>query len=92
MGFHVFGYHLFNLSLHLISACLVWWLTLLTLSTPAMKTDKISQHANIISLLAGLVFVSHPVQTEGVTYIWDDALPWKLCFIWLLYVSMLNRS
>ncbi|MEI7999457.1 MAG: hypothetical protein WCH62_08140, partial [Candidatus Omnitrophota bacterium] len=33
----VFGYHLFNIIIHLVSAILVWWLTLLTLSTPAMK-------------------------------------------------------
>jgi len=66
---NVFGYHLFNLAIHLATAILVWWLTLLTFSTPVMKKDKISQHANLISLLAGLVFVSHPLQTESVTYI-----------------------
>ena len=38
-GLHVFGYHLFNLAVHLVSAILVWWLTLLTLSTPAMKEE-----------------------------------------------------
>src|ERR1700690_4282779 len=43
---HVFGYHLFNLAVHLGSAILVWWLTLLTLSTPAMKENKITQQAN----------------------------------------------
>ena len=72
-GLHVFGYHLFNLAVHLASAILVWWLTMLTLSTPAMKENKITQHANIISLFAGLVFVSHPVQIEAVTNIWQRA-------------------
>jgi len=93
---NVFGYHLFNLCIHLISAILVWWLTLLTLSTPAIKgwalekntskkkslpkstkplpvlqqsPDAIVDHAPIIALLTGLIFVSHPVQTEAVTYI-----------------------
>jgi protein O-mannosyl-transferase len=69
----VFGYHLFNLAVHLASACFVWWLTLLTLSTPAMKENKISRHADIIALFAGLIFVSHPVQIEAVTYIWQRA-------------------
>ena len=72
-GLNVFGYHLFNLMVHLVSAILVWWLTLLTLSTPAMKENKITQHADLIALFAGLVFVSHPVQTEAVTYIWQRA-------------------
>ena len=70
---NVFGYHIFNTAVHLSSAIFVWWLTLLTLSTPVMKKDKIAQHANLISLLAGLVFVSHPVQIEAVTYIWQRA-------------------
>ena len=66
---NVLGYHIFNLVIHLGSAILVWWLTLLTLSTPAMKNKEITQHASIISLFTGLVFVAHPIQTQGVTYI-----------------------
>ena len=68
-GSHVLGYHLFNLGVHLASAVLVWWLTRLTLSTPAMKEDKISSFTDPIALFAALIFVSHPVQTEAVTYI-----------------------
>ena len=68
---NVFGYHLFNLAVHLACAVLVWFLTLLTLSTPVMKGDKISKHADLIAFFAGLVFVSHPIQTEAVTYIWQ---------------------
>ena len=63
------GYHVFNLAVHLFTAILVWWLVLLTLSTPAMKENKITQHADLVALLSGLVFVSHPLQTEAVTYI-----------------------
>ena len=70
---NVFGYHLFNLMVHLCSAILVWRLVVLTLSTPAMRGDRIIRHTNLIALLAGLVFVSHPVQTEAVTYIWQRA-------------------
>jgi hypothetical protein len=68
---NVFGYHLFNLAVHLGCAVLVWWLTLLTLSTPAMKENKIARHDDIIALFAGLIFVSHPIQVEAVTYIWQ---------------------
>jgi protein O-mannosyl-transferase len=68
---NVFGFHLFNLTIHLITALLVWWLTLLTLSTPIFREDKIARHANLTALFAGLVFVSHPVQTEAVTFIWQ---------------------
>ena len=70
-GLHVFGYHLFNLVVHLLSAFFVWWFVLLTLSTPAMKRNTITPHADLIALLAGLIFVSHPLQTEAVTYMWQ---------------------
>ena len=72
-GLDVFGYHFFNIAVHLVSATLVWWLTLLTFRTPAMREQKIAQQANIIALFAGLIFVSHPVQIEAVTYIWQRA-------------------
>ena len=70
-GFNVIGYHIFNLAVHLGSAILVWWLTLLTFTTPVMKKERITGHAGLIALFAGLVFVSHPIQTEAVTYIWQ---------------------
>jgi len=68
---NVFGYHLFNLAIHLSAALLVWWLVHLTLSCPVMKNNKITKHAEMIALFSGLVFVSHPLQTEAVTYIWQ---------------------
>ena len=68
-GLDVFGYHLFNLAVHLVSALLVLRLVLLTMSTPVMKGEKIARHADVIALFAGLIFVSHPIQTGAVTYI-----------------------
>ena len=66
---NVFGYHLFNLMVHLGVAILSWWLTLLTFSTPAIKNQKISHPANLIALFVGLIFLAHPIQTQAVTYI-----------------------
>lgn len=65
----VFGYHLFNLAIHLCTTILVWWFTLLTFATPAMKNDKIAKHTNLIAFLVAAMFVSHPIQTQAVTYI-----------------------
>ena len=67
--FNVFYYHLFNLLIHLGSAILVWWLTFLALSTPEMRDKKIAGHKEAIALFAGLIFASHPIQTEAVSYI-----------------------
>lgn len=65
----VWGYHFVNLIIHLVNALLVWWLTLLTLSTPVMKGEEISRHKTVIAFLAALLFVSHPLATQSVTYI-----------------------
>ena len=66
---NVFSYHLFNLTVHLSSAILVWWFMLLTFSTPAMKEQKIAKHTNLIAFFTGIVFIAHPIQTQAVTYI-----------------------
>ena len=49
------GYHLFNLTVHLGSAILVWWFMLLTFSTPVMK-DRRLPNTPILSLFSGHCF------------------------------------
>jgi tetratricopeptide (TPR) repeat protein len=65
----VWGYHLVNLIIHLTNAFLVWWLAWLTLSTPVMKNAEINRHKTIVAFLTGLLFVTHPLATQSVTYI-----------------------
>jgi len=67
--FNVFGYHLVNLLIHLINSCLVYWLTLLIFSSPTLKGSLIIKDKNVIALLMALLFVSHPLATQSVTYI-----------------------
>ena len=65
----VFGYHLVNICIHLISAILVYFLVLLSFKTPYLKDTKISHYKASLSLASGLIFVAHPIQTQAVTYI-----------------------
>jgi protein O-mannosyl-transferase len=67
---NVRGYHIWNLIIHIANAFLVYLLLLMTFRTPAMRqsTDSSSTHA-FIGLFAALLFVSHPLQTQAVTYI-----------------------
>jgi tetratricopeptide (TPR) repeat protein len=67
------GYHIVNLLIHIGSALLVWRLLQLICASPAMGKAAISQHAGVFSLCAALVFISHPIQTESVTYIHERA-------------------
>lgn len=89
--FNVFGYHLFNLTIHLSSAILVWWFMLLTFSTPAMQGKKITKHAKLIAFFAGLVFLTHPVQTQAVTYIIQRATSLAALF-YLVSLSFYVKS
>ena len=82
---NVFGYHLFNLIVHLISGLLVWWYILLTFSSPRMKADKFTPYAEAIAFFAALIFVSHPLQTQAVTYIIQRAA----CLSALFYLAAL---
>jgi tetratricopeptide (TPR) repeat protein len=68
-GLDVWGYHSANLALHIINAVLVYLLVALTLRTPLLKSSSLSVRSNSVALFVGLLFVSHPLQTEAVTYI-----------------------
>ncbi len=65
-GLDPFGYHAVNLTLHLLTACLLMALIRLTLME---GYGWIAQKANRVAFIAGALFALHPVHTETVTYI-----------------------
>jgi len=68
---NVVFYHVFNLAVHLGAAISVFWLTTLIFSVSLMKKGTLFKYANSIALFVALIFLSHPVQTESVTFIWQ---------------------
>ena len=77
----VFGYHVVNFLIHIGSAIAVWKLVQLLFATPVMmygrrdikcyvstSTATVSLK-DVAALVCALLFVSHPVQTQAVTYI-----------------------
>ncbi len=66
-GFNVTGYHLINLLVHIINAILLYLLINYTFKTPRLRQSKLN--ARMTALVVSLLFASHPVQTEAVTYI-----------------------
>lgn len=65
-GLNVFGYHLVNLLIHITNGFLVYLLVSLLL-----KTYQNSQNtqASWTALTSALLFISHPIQTQAITYI-----------------------
>ena len=88
---NVFGYHLFNFVVHLCASIMVWWFMLLTFSTPAMNEKKITKYANLIAFAASLLFLTHPVQTQAVTYIIQRAASLATLF-YLACLSLYVKS
>jgi protein O-mannosyl-transferase len=72
-GLNVTGYHLVNITIHLTAALLVYRLVTLTFRTPYLPEgpdpEKAGSGAVFPALLAALLFVAHPLQTQAVTYI-----------------------
>lgn len=66
---NVFGYHLINLLIHILASIIVYFLVLLTFETPAMKDSSLKRYQNITGLFSALLFLTHPIQTQAVTYI-----------------------
>jgi tetratricopeptide (TPR) repeat protein len=89
--FDVFGYHLVNFIIHLGASICIFWLLRLTFLTPAMNKEEQTLSQNIIALLGGLVFLTHPIQTEAVTYIYQRSTS-LAAFFYLLSLCLYVKS
>ena len=66
-GLDVRGYHLVNLGLHLLTACLLF-ATLRRALVTGMPNTRAHAHRSVIALLATLVWAVHPMLSEVVNY------------------------
>jgi tetratricopeptide (TPR) repeat protein len=70
-GFDVIGYHLVNTGVHVLNAWFVYFLIILSFKTPFFARPDRNKRSVYIAFFSGLIFVSHPIQTEAVTYIFQ---------------------
>jgi tetratricopeptide (TPR) repeat protein len=68
-GLDVRGYHITNVVIHILNGIMIYLLTMLIFKTPFMESSHLKNHSGFIALFSALLFVSHPAQTEAVTYI-----------------------
>jgi len=68
-GLNVWYYHLSNLLVHLLCTFFLWKTTILLFSSPAIKNSNLSVYKKNIAFFTALLFVSHPLATQSVTYI-----------------------
>lgn len=68
-GLDTFGYHLFNVFVHILCSALVFAMALLLFRTRALKDSGVGGYALPVALIASFLFAAHPVQTQAVSYI-----------------------
>jgi len=65
---NVFGYHLVNVGIHLLTAFFLFITLLLLYQTPGMQKRPHGE-AYFVGLLAAVLWAVNPIQTQAVTYI-----------------------
>ncbi|HUI06553.1 MAG TPA: tetratricopeptide repeat protein [Verrucomicrobiae bacterium] len=67
-GYNVWGYHAFNLTIHILAGLTLLGIVRRTLLQPALR-DRFGAAAGELALATAILWTVHPLQTESVTYI-----------------------
>ena len=87
-GLNVWGYHAFNLAVHILAALVLYGIVRRTLLTERLR-GRFGNAAAGLALAVALIWVVHPLQTEAVTYIVQRAESLMgLCYLLTLYCFM----
>jgi hypothetical protein len=67
--FQVAGYHIVNILIHFLTGCAILCLLRGLVRTPALKPVLSEESKRWLPFIVALIFVLHPLQIQGVTYI-----------------------
>lgn len=80
-------WHAVNLFLHVLNAYVVYRLTLLTFQTPVLLSRYAKNDQHRLAVVASLIFLLHPVQTQAAIYLVQrSTLLYSLFYLWTLYL------
>jgi len=80
-GFNVFGFHILNLTVHIITCLLIFLIAKEILSINLfLKTSDQSKIKLNIPLISALLFAVHPINTQAITYITGRTTSLAVCF------------
>ena len=85
----VFGYHLFNIIVHLLAACLLFKAICLLYRTPRLESLR-GEGVQYVALLAAALWAANPLQTQAVTYIVQRMASMAAMFFMLALVLYLK--
>jgi tetratricopeptide (TPR) repeat protein len=86
-GLDVTGYHLVNVSIHLLAGLALFGLVRRTLLAPR-QAERYAEHASLLAFAVALLWLVHPLQTQAVTYVVQRAESGMgLCYLATLYFA-----
>ncbi len=88
-GFRVPGFHLVNILIHVLTSFLIYFFVVY-LSRSALARRTRAYPGDLIAFWAALVFLCHPIQTQGVAYIFQRATSMAAFFYMLTIVLYLK--
>ena len=93
--YDVFGYHLFNLSIHILTCFFLYLFLKATFCIPIIKARY--ENTDLIAFFAALIWLVHPIQTQAVTYIVQRmtamaALFFVLSFLFYAYGRLAEKN
>jgi len=89
-GLDVVGYHFVNLAIHLLSALLLYRLVERTLSLPLFDRSAVRTREPWVAWFSAALFLTHPLQTQAVTYIVQRMASLAAMFCLLSLVAYLD--
>ncbi|MGA1979314.1 MAG: tetratricopeptide repeat protein [Sedimentisphaerales bacterium] len=88
--YRVWGYHLVNLTIHILAALTLYGIVRITLLTDRLK-EKFGQYSASLACITAAIWLVHPIQTESVSYIVQRAES-LMGLLYLLTVYTAARS
>ena len=91
--YEVFGYHLVNLIIHVLTAIFLMLVIQKTLHLfyPNTSTPSLTLNPALISFFAATIWLTHPIQTNAVTYTCQRQWPaWRAMFFILSMLMYVN--
>ncbi len=89
-GLRVAGYHIVNILIHVINAFLVYVFVRTLLRAPYFRNIPISIQGGRVAFFSALIFLSHPLQTQAVTYITQRATSLAVLFYLVTLICYLK--
>ena len=87
-GLAVRGYHVGNVTLHILSALVLFGIIRITLAMPKLR-DRFGTAPDGIALASALIWMVHPLQTESIDYVTQRTeLMMGLFYLLALYCSI----